>query len=166
MASVNMRYGEGLKIVPLLGPTAASTDSTVSAFVNVANANWIQFLVHCGANDTTTVITVQSCTSNSTSGATLVGVPFEYRISGEMGTDTWGAITTCDSAGFSLTSAYADVSVLIDIDPQDLAANSDITTDYKYLRVALTCTSYAGNPINVHAVLEPRWSQNGVISAS
>ncbi len=162
----NMRYGEGLKIVPLL--SVASTDSTVSAFVKVSQANWITFLIHEGANDTTSTITIECCTSNSTSGAALVAVPFSYRLGPEMGTDSgWGAITTVDSAGYALTSDYANVSLLIDIDPQDLAADTGLdTAEYYYLRANIACTSYAGNVISVFAFLEPRWKMLDMISAS
>lgn len=162
---MNMRYGEGLKVVPLL--SAAATDSTVSAFVKVDQANWLTFLVHMGANDTTSTITVECCTANSTSGAALVAIPFSYRLSGEMGSDTWGAITTVDSSGYALTSDYANVSLLLDIDPADLAADTGLdTVEYWFARVKIACTSYSSNPIDVHAFLEPRWRKLDMNSAS
>ena len=161
----NMRYGQGLRVVPLLN--SAATDSTVSAFVNVDKANWVTFLMAMGANDTTTTITVQCCTANSTTGASLVAVPFRYRVSGEMGIDSWGAVTTADSAGYALTSDYANVSLLIDIDPQDLAGDSGLTADFKYLRLNIACTSYgAANPTSVLAFLEPRYRRADPLSAS
>lgn len=155
-----IRFGEGLKPVPLAA--AYNTTSTASSFVDVKNSHWLTFGVNWGAVDTAVTITVEECTSNSTSGgATEVAIPFRYRLSGAIGSDSWGAITTSDSSGLALVASTNDNQMmLIDIDP------SALDDGYNYVRVKVGTASNGTLPLTVTAFLEPRYPQFNQVSSS
>ena len=152
------RYGEGVQIVPLL--CEAVSASFASSYVKISNANWLTLLVAVGTCDTATTLTVEASTAVSTTGAYTI--PFQYRLSGAINSDTWSAITTCDSAGFALVaSTDSSKVVLIDIDP------SSLDDGYNYIHLIGTATNYStAMATTVIAMLEARYKQLNPISSS
>jgi len=92
-------------IVSALQPVDATTAGASSAWIDMKTAHNVAFLVQFGvvtasSADETTVTVECSTTNASTTG---VAVPFLYRRSGLVTANTWGAVTSCDSAGLVMT---------------------------------------------------------------
>ena len=75
-------------------------------------------------------VTVEESSAASTTSAEAI--PFKYRLSGAVATDTWGAVTTADSAGVDMTASDDDKILWVEIDP------SDLTDGDHYLSVLLS----------------------------
>ena len=165
------RFGNGSdKYVELLATQDITSGTAVkSSFINAALTHWVTFLLPFGSVDgDDVVITIDACTANATSGASLAAIPFRYRLSGAVTADTWGAVTTADSAGCTLTSTSQHSSLmLIDIDPADIVCDTGSSYDtYKYLRVVLDGGgSLSHCLITVVAAYEPRYRDMTVTSS-
>ena len=157
---MSIRYGMGIQIVPLMSPVDLGSTDTGSAFVNVRNANWVTFEIPFGTiTGDTVVVTVEE--STAASSGSEVAIPFVYRLSSPLGTDSWGAVTTCDSGGVTVAASDDDSILLIDVDPATLDAG------YNYLRVWLNLGGSASAvEVAVIAHLEPRYPQTSPISSS
>lgn len=162
-----IRYAEGLKVLPILAPADITTTATNTQSIQLREAQWVTFLVQLGAftSDSTDVVvlTVESSTAASTA-ATDEAIPFSYRKSSAVATDSMGAITAATSDGLTLTATDDNVTVVIDVDPAYVASKD---TDAAYLRVVATPTSdVASLLIGVHAIIEPRYPGNSMNSAT
>lgn len=160
-ANLGIAYGERVQVTPLLA-SVATTTPLGSAFVNVSNAQWLTFLL-VAITDTTTTVTVECCTANTTSGgATEDQINFKYRLSAALGTDTWGAITAGTTAGVAFSGASgATAAMLIDVDPAALPEG------YNYVRVVIAAGSnYSAATRTATAFLVPRYGQHYIASAS
>ena len=139
------------------------TATTASPFVNCSEAvGRLHFLVSIGNGDTATVLTLETCTSNSTTGATLVAVPFTYRKSGAAAAYSWGDPTTSANTGVTLSATDDHMSYWIEADP---AAS---TSGYNYYRIYATIASEHGTAtvLAMYCFYTPRFAQNSAISAS
>lgn len=149
-----------VQLVPLMSPVDLGSTDTGSAFVNVKNAQWISFIIPFGTitGDTCTV-TVEE--SSAASSGSEVAIPFMYRLSSALGTDTWGDPTSATSAGLAVSADEDDKLMLIEIDPATL------DDGYDYLRVWLNLgASASACEVAVLAALEPRYKQDDPISSS
>jgi len=133
--------------------------------VDLRNANKAFFFIQFGAITSTTttdsyVVTVECATAE---GGTEAAIPFRYRLSGAVGANTWGAVTTCASTGLAFTAAAGDnLGVMIEVDPDELAAN-----DYRYARAVLTDTpDMEAGLVAGFAFIEARYKQTTHISAT
>jgi hypothetical protein len=150
--SLGIRFGQQNHIIPVYAPQDVGTADVNTTHVNVSNAHRVTFAVQFGniTNDSK-VITVEESSAATTVSAEAI--PFKYRFSGIVGTDTWGAVTTVDSGGTLATDGTHDNSLLlIDVDP------SILTDGDNYLSVRISSAGgecYAG----VVAYLAPRYSQ-------
>jgi hypothetical protein len=152
-------------IVPVLAPVDLAGTATTTAYVDLRNAQRAAFLVAFGAITSATlldaeVVTVQAATAE---GGTEAAIAFRYRLSGAVGANTWGAITTADTTGVSFAASVDDSKWLwIEIDPDDLAAS-----DYRYVRLVLTDTpDMTACLVCVMAFLDVRYKQSTHISAT
>lgn len=160
---MGIRFYEGLQVLPVLAPLADST-SVGTDYVDIENAQWITYLVQFGAmtSDSTDIITVTvEVSTDTSSNATELQVPFNYRLSAAVGTDTPGTITAVAAAtGVPVTAADDNKLLLIDVDP---AAIPGLTgyDDHHYCRLWLTkSTDLASNLLGVIVALEPRYAGN------
>ena len=156
-----IRYGEGVQVVPLLAVEATANDH--SYYVHCKNAHHVTFLVGVGTCDTATTITVLEASSAATTSAQAI--PFHYRLSGacSAGSDTWSAVTSCDSTGFALTATTDNGKfILIDIDPSDLTDGDH----YLYVKTAATAYSTAGALTCVAFLEGSRYSQLNPMSST
>jgi len=159
------QFAEGVKILPIIAPVDTAATALQSAYVDLTESLWAQFHVNFGVITTgTATITVEASTAGS-SNATEAAVPFKYRLSGAVNTDTLGAITAATSAGVSVTASDDAKLYIIDVDPAALPANPG--ADFKWLRVKIAPTTdmtvcLAG----VNALLQPRYPGNALYSTS
>jgi len=165
---MGVRFTEKYQIVPAYSPIE-TTEAKESVFVALKNAQWVTFLLQTGAllNDTddAILVTVVSATGNTTN-ANDTAIPFKYRLSSELGTDAWGAITAGTTAGVSLeatTDKQANRAMLIDVDPASIPA---LDSDALYVYLDLATTTITSGAISVAAFIEPRYPQNANLTSS
>lgn len=152
-------------IIPLLAPADISTNTTASAYMDLKAAHQAAFLVVFGAvtSATTTDREVVTVEAVSTPTGSETAITFNYRLSGAVGANTWGAITAATTSGVSIDPASDDDKLLwIEIDVDALAASG-----YRYVRVKLT-----DNPdmtaclVAVLGIISPRYKQTTMVSAT
>ena len=150
-----MKYAMDYHIVPVLSNTS-STAILTTAFVDLGENLWVDFVLTHTAQDTST-LTITQCPESSTSSATIEQVPFVYRSSAVAGTDTMGAATTASSAGYSHSTV--DGCTIVSVNPADLDADS------RFVRLNLG-TNAARAFVSCTAILYPRYAQATPISSS
>jgi hypothetical protein len=165
MSQFGIRYGQGLKPLPILTVADVVATATATAYFDLDQLNWATVIVSFGAiasTDSTgeVVITVEASTA-----ATEGNVAFSYRLSAAVGTDSMGAITAATAAaGAAIPNTADNTVVLIDIDPAVVAASA---ADRRYVRLVITPTSEITSTI-VGAILiaEPRYPGNAIPSST
>ena len=165
-----IRFAEGLKVLPILTP-AASTAARASEYIDLENLHWVSIHALLGSmtSDSTDTITftVEASTAAS-SNATEIQVPFSYRLSAAVATDTMGAITAAAAAAGAVITAEKDNMLLcIDVDPSVIPSLTGYT-DHKFLRLVLSPSSNLVTAYSVGAVLyaEPRYKGNSIPSST
>ncbi len=154
-----MKYDEALHSVPVLAPVDAVATAVFSAGVRVRNYRWATFLVQLGVTDTIGTVTVYESTSSATTSA--LTIPFSYRLTSAVGTDSHGASTTCASTGVAYAAADDGKMYIVEVDPAAL------TDGYDYVRVCITPSATSSSVlVNAVAVLEPRYPGASAISAT
>ena len=157
--ALGIQFGQQLNIIPVYAPQDVGTADVNTTHINVSNAHHITFAVQFGSltNDSK-VITVEESSAATTVSAEAI--PFKYRLSGAVATDTWGAVTTTDSTGLDMVHASDDNKLLlIDVDLSTLSAGDN------YLSVRISSAGgecFAG----VVAYLAPRYPQLDHVSTT
>lgn len=154
-------------IVPLLAPADIASTVTASNYMDLKTANHAAFLVVLGAVTSATatdaeVVTVEAATAE---GGAEAAIAFNYRLSGALGDNTWGAITAAASTGLALDPAADDNKLLwIEIDP---AAVHAAKADAHYVRVKLTDTpDMTACLVAVLGIIDPVYKQTTLVSAT
>jgi hypothetical protein len=152
-------------IICFLAPQDIVSTATTCPYVDLRNAQKAFFLIQFGAVTSTTVtddwtITIEAATAE---GGAEAEIDFRYRLSGVVGSNTWGAVTTVAAAtGVGVApDANDNMGYLIEVDPDALAAN-----DYRYARVVLTDVDSEATLVCGFAFLEARYKQTTHISAT
>jgi hypothetical protein len=151
-------------IVPLLAPQDITTTVTPSGYMNLKGTHKAAFLVILGNIASTSADTmVITCTGATTdNGGTEAAIGFSYRISGALGANTWGAITSVTTTGLSLTLTSDNMLVWIELDPSDLAAG-----DYNYVKLLFTDTTDMDNClVAVLGIVQPRYKMSTMQSVT
>ena len=159
------QFAEGAKILPLIAPVDTAATALQAPYVDMTEALWAQFHVNFGVitGDALTV-TVEASTAGS-SNATEAAIPFKYRLSGAVGTDTLGAITAATSDGLSISAGDDGKLLIVDIDPAALPSNPG--ADFKWLRLVVSPSSDMTVCLaSANAVLQPRYPGNSLSSSS
>jgi hypothetical protein len=152
-------------IICFLAPQDIVSTATTCPYVDLRNANKAFFLLQFGAVTSTTVtddwtVTVEAATAE---GGAEAEINFRYRVSGAVGANTWGAITTAAAAtGITVAPDTNDnMGYLIEVDPDELAVS-----DYRYARLVLTDVDAEATLVAGFAFLEARYKQTTHISAT
>ena len=152
-------------IVCFLAPQDIVSTATTCPYVDLRNAQKAFFLIQFGAVTSTTVtddwtVTFEAATAE---GGAEAQIDVRYRLSGAVGANTWGAVTTVAAAtGITIApDANDDMGILVEIDPDALAAN-----DYRYARAVLTDVDAEACLVAGFAFLETRYKQTTHISAT
>jgi hypothetical protein len=163
------RFGQISKFVPILAPVDATSTTKITNFVNVQNAHRCTFLIPFGvitSSSTTAspaVTVIAASTAASTGG---VAIPFSYRKSAAVGTDTWGAVTAVAATGVTMTLTDDGMALLIDVDPINVA-NAATTTTAKFVAVKFIPNAYQTVCLlSAMAMLEPRYAQTSMVGSS
>ena len=152
-------------IIPLIAPVAGTTGTLTTSYIDLRGAQNASFLVMFGVVTSTTAtnylaITVDAATAE---GGTEAAIGFDLRVSGIVGANTWGAVTSVGVAGYvGAIPALDNNMIWIDLDPATLAAN-----DYRVVRVVATPTdSLSTYVVAVIAIVESRYKQTTFVSAT
>ena len=159
------RYGQILKLVPVLAPADITSTDTNTALVDMANAHRCTFLVYTGSitssSTTAPVITLMAATGGATTSATAIA--FNYRKSSAITTDTWGDVTAATSSGVTVALTDDNKLFMIDVDPSVVASKTDGRYVYLHIDTSATTTALV---VGASAMLEPRYAANTMISSS
>lgn len=159
-------YAQYENIIPLLAPVDIASTITASGYMDLKTANRASFLVAFGlvtsASADVEVLTVEAA---SAEGGAEAAIAFNYRKSGAVGANTWGAITAATSAGINIDPSTDDnVMIWIDIDP---AAVYAAKKNARYVRVKLTDnTDMTACLVSVIGFIDPIYKQATMISAT
>lgn len=144
-------------IVPLLAPQDITTTATATSYMNLKGAHKAAFLVSLGNIASTSADTmVMTCEGATIESGTEAAIGFSYRLSGALGANTWGAITSVTTTGLTIGLTDDNKLIWVELDPSDLAAS-----DYNYVRLKFTDTSDMDNfLVAVAGVTQPRYKQS------
>ena len=152
-----MRYAQDYHVLPVLAATTVTAAATNTEWVNMGRNHWVDFHVIFGTiTGDTMLITVEECTANATAtdSAAEVAIPFCYRKSVAVASDTFGALTTNDSAGLAVSADEDGLTFVISVDPASL------DDGYNYVRVVIAESAGTSAAVKaVNAILYPRYAQ-------
>jgi hypothetical protein len=151
-------------VIPLISPADVSTTAQTTAYIDLRNAQKACFMVFLGTITSSTATDVEALTIEcaTAEGGTEAAIGYSYRLSGAVGTNTWGAITTVGTTGLEIGLTDDDKMICVEVDPDVLAAN-----DYRYARLKLTDTDDMNAfEVAVWAEIWPRYKQTTHISAT
>jgi hypothetical protein len=160
------RFAEGLKVQPVLAPVDAAASAQVTAFVDCNYLHWLTFVIpfgNCTSDDTDVIAITVRCSTEDTSATTEpMAIPFWYRVTSAVATDSTTDIIagTSDGIGTSddgINAANLDSKVMIiDVDPAVVAAKAATSGSNRWVSVNLAPVG----PISILgaiAVGEPRY---------
>jgi hypothetical protein len=155
-------------IRPLIQPADLGTTATATEYVNLKGSHRCAFLLQMGVtteNATTDIIdvTIEAATAE---GGTEAAVAFNYRLSGLVTANTWGAITAATTTGAELNNETSEGYTLwAEVDVDALAAN-----DYSYVRMRIEMNAFSAFFCSVVCFLDTRYKmttfQSSTASAS
>jgi hypothetical protein len=161
------RFASALNTVPLLNPVDTAATALATPFVKLGGSHGGTLFVHFGniaaaSADQAVTVTLEAATAAASGSEAAVA--FNYRLSGAVGANTFGAITAAASTGVSIGTTDDGKMLAIDIDPSKfLAAKADTT----YVRAVITPDAGGtATLVSAFAQLEPRVSQSTMISAT
>lgn len=160
-----IRFAEKLKVLPILGVNDIAATTVASQYVDLKAAHWVTFLVSFGdITNVSATVTVEASTAAS-SNATEAAIPFTYRLSSPVATDSMGAITAATSSGVALATTDDNSLLVIDVDPA--ALNTNPGADYRFLRLVVAAsTANTVTDVGAVAIFEPRYPGNSIASAT
>jgi hypothetical protein len=168
-----IRFAQGLKVLPVLGPVDTAATAAVTKFVDMNMANWCTFLVQLGnltSDDSDKiVITARASTEGSSAATEPTCINFWYRLTSAVDTDSMSAgptAGTSDGIGTSddgVNAVTAENAVLIiDIDPSVVAAKG---ADMRWVSLGIA----PEGPITllgVTAIVEHKYPGNNIPSST
>jgi len=161
------RLAENLKVLPVIAPVAFTTSVVESAYVNMEKMHYGEFHVMFGvmtSDSTDTVTLTVECSTAATSNATEVNLPFYYRLTAAVLSDTHGAITSATTTGVVVTALSDAMLMIVSVNP-DLIEG--YLTDGQWIRLVATPTAdVASGVISVVFYGESRYPANMIPSAT
>ena len=155
-------------IIPLLAPVAGTTGTLTSGYMKLHNAHKASFLISFGAITSTTTTDALTITVDAASveEGTEVQQDFRYRLSGAVGDNTWGAVTSVVAAtGLPMLAPTADDKLVwVEIDPDALGGG-----DMLFVRFVITpapASQMEAYVVGGVGIIEARYKQTTHISAT
>lgn len=144
--------GQQIHLVPILTPSQ-KTSTYIAPHINMKLYEKVEFLVHLqevAANNFTVTLTQSAVTAGSSSTA----IAARYRTTAAAGTDTLGDVTALTTSGLALTTAYSTLSVIIDVESQDM-----ITADKPYVGLTFTDSGSGDLTAMIWALCWPKYAE-------
>lgn len=154
-------------IVPLLAPQDIAAAATATPFVDMRTANDLAFLIAFGSitaasADQAITVTVEAATAGASGSEAAVA--FNYRLSGAVGANTWGAITAATTAGVSIATTDDNKLLWIEIDPAAVLAAK---ADARYVRAVVTPDAGGtATLVQACAIIDAAYKQTTMVSVS
>lgn len=150
-------------VFQLIAPVDLGSTATKTPYVDLKGAHHLSFLVQFGvttpnASSDIIDVTVECATAEDGTEAAVI---FQYRKSGLVTANTWGAVTTATVTGAELTDDDEGMSLWIDINPDALAAN-----DYRFVRLNIEQNAFTVCLASVVAFLDPIYRMGTMVSAT
>jgi hypothetical protein len=164
MASHFVEYDN---IVPLISPVDTAATALESPWVDLKTAHSLAFYaffgnIASGTADSNITVTVEAATGAASTSAAAVG--FDYRLSGAVGANSWGAITSATTTGVTIASDDDNKMLCVMLDPSAVQAAK---ADARYVRLIVSpVADHTAVLVNAFAVLAPRYRGNSMISAT
>ena len=160
-----LQFLEGTHLLPILAPADIAATATASQYVDLKESQWVSFMVTLGAvTNAAFTVTVEASTAAS-SNATEASVPFKYRLTSAVATDSLGAITAATSDGATMAAGDDNKVMWIDVDPAALPSNPG--ADFAWLRLVVTPSSdMTAFIVGASAFLQPTYPGNAINSAT
>lgn len=150
-----MKAIDSIHVVPLTAPVSITAANSSDVF-NMGKSQGAKIIVSVGALAVDLTITVLKGTNTTPSAS--AAIPFRYRKSAAVGTDTMGAWAAAETTGVALTGT-TDNGKVVEI----LLESSEFTpvsgTEYPYGQVVLTPASSSACLVAVTGIFEPRYDQ-------
>jgi hypothetical protein len=163
------RFAQLLNTLPLISPQDTAATALTSPYVKLGDSHSGTAFVHFGSLTAATAadqpVTVTVLAATVQAGTSASAVTFKYRLSGAVGSNSWGDITAATTAGVAVSADTGDNKMLaIDIDPSDILRQK---ADALYFAIVVTPDAGAtASLVSAFAQLNPRVSQNSMISAT
>ena len=153
-----MNVAQNIHIVPIK-TTTQITATTVMPHINMKLYEKVEFLVHLSAvaADGHTMTVTQSAV---TAGSTSTAIAARYRATAAAGTDTMGAVTALATTGLATTTAYSTLSLIVDVQSQDLT-----TASKPYIGLTFTDAANGDATVTIFALCWPKYPQETNASA-
>ena len=161
-------FVERFHVVGLKAPIDTTSSAFATAFVNMRETHTVNFYCFFGVITSTSAdqvptVTIEAASTNASGSEAQI--PFSYRASGAVGTDSWGAITAVAAAtGMQPATTDDGKMFVITIEPAAVLATK---SNASWLRVVVTPD--AGSSACVVAVWAeylPRYAGNSQDTAS
>ena len=156
-------------VIPLIQPVDKTSSAWASPWVDLKTAHELRFFCFFGSmtatsSDETITLTVEcACEAGSDSEAAIA---FNYRISGAVGANTWGAVTAATTTGVAAAITEDNKIYEIQVDPA-VAANGNTNKNGRWVRLVGSVTaSITADVIAVWAELDTRYKQTTFVSAT
>lgn len=154
------RFVIGENVVPLVAPQDIAATAAATPFVSLKNALHATVFLFFGsitAASADQAITVTMEAATAAASGSEAAIAFNYRLSGAVGANTWGAITAAPSTGMSIATTDDNKMLAIDIDPRALEG---ALADASHIRAVITPDAGGtATLVGAWVVLEPRYTQ-------
>jgi hypothetical protein len=113
-------------VFPLIAPVDLGSTATETPYIDLLGVNKCAFLLMTGVttpNATSDIIDVTLDACSVESGGAETQLTFQYRKSGIVSANTWGAVTLATATGAELTDDDEGMSLWIEVDVDALAAS-------------------------------------------
>ena len=160
-------YGQLENAIPLVSPQDIAATATATPFVALKTAHAIAFQVQFGAitsasADQNIVVTVEAATAAATGGESAIA--FKYRLSGAVGTNTLGALTSATTSGATIASTDDNKTLWVYLQASEIAA---ALADASHVRAVITPDAgYSATLVAVNAYIKPRYQSVTMTSAT
>lgn len=161
------RYVQDENVVPLLVPQDIAATATATPFLAlktiVDGTLYIAFgNIAAASADQAVIVTLEAATAGASGSEAAIA--FDYRLSGAVGSNTWGTKATATSTGVSIGTTDDNKILAINIDPAAIqAAKADAT------HVRAVITPDAGGTATLVAAwasFVPSYKQTTMVSAT
>ena len=116
----SLKYGMNTHIIPVFAPLDLAANDMTTTHIKVTNALRVTYLLSFGVlTGDSLVVTVECSSAASTTSASAI--PFTYRLTGDTTSDTYGAVTTCDTDGLIVSETNDNKLLIVDVNMSDVA---------------------------------------------
>ena len=157
-----MRFPEIFKVVPVLNDGDFDAGANLDTdSINMKNFHRATFII--GLQDIGTASPVLYAYSGATDGAITSALTFHYAFGAAAQATANCDVLAADATSAALTlthGTYDNFMLIVELEAVDM----DVANGEEWLTLRFVCTTATGN-VQIHAILEPRYSKNRSVTA-